>query len=135
NARIEETSSATATGRIAIVTGDDASRGAQLALGTDRIWYSDEERKRAAAGTVRRGWVTLPTATDPFDQTRADAPNRLQDRLPGAVITARWGTPDRLYVLTRGGVHLLERHADGSWHLLTFYDQAATHRNWKGKVP
>ncbi|MER5755863.1 glycoside hydrolase domain-containing protein [Streptomyces sp. NPDC002088] len=138
DAHRQETDAAAATGRLALFLDDDSPRGTQLALGTDRIWYADAAALRAAENTALSGWVTLPTAADPFDPARQAAPDRLLDRLDGAVLAAYWGTADRLYALTRTSVYLFDRDpTTGTWapqadHL---YDQAAVHRNWKGKVP
>ncbi len=121
--------------------GEADGRGSLLALGTDRVWYTDTELAEAAeaAGGMRTGWVTLPTGTDPYDPARpggAAAPDRTQDRLAGAVLGVRFGSPDRIYALSRRGVYLMQRNLDRSWQpLRTLYDQASVRLNWKGKTP
>jgi hypothetical protein len=110
--------------RPAVANLDDA-HGTQVALGTHRIWYTDDRSPDA--------WVTLPANTNPFNPLVANP--LAQDALDGAVLAAHWGTANRLYVLTRGGVYLLERNAAGAWQRQQLYDQAAVRRNWKGKIP
>jgi hypothetical protein len=103
-----------------------------VALGTDRIFYADTAALAAAAGG-NSGWVTLPTATDPYDVSKT-APDRGQDGLDGPVLVPRFGDADHLYALTRTSVYAFTRTA-GTWARAQLYDQVQVHRNWKGKVP
>jgi hypothetical protein len=123
-ARDAEDSRSARAMRPAVANLDDAY-GTQVALGTHRIWYTDDRTPDA--------WVTLPAATNPFNPLVANPLD--QDALDGAVLMARWGTANRLYVLTRGGVYLLERNAAGAWQRQRLYDQGEARRNWKGKAP
>ncbi len=83
-------------------------------------------------------WVTLPSRTNPF---AGAAPNRQQDVLhPGekedrGVLMARWGSRDRLYVLTSMGVFLLERQVNNQWTRRQLYDQIAVKDATKWKTP
>ncbi len=128
-AQSDEAGKSAASSRIAAISGP---HGTQLALGTDRLWYADD-----AAISSRKpgnsGWVTLPSLNDPYDSAAA-APARAQDQLDGPVLVPRWGSPDRLYVLTRTSVYAFTRTA-GVWAQEKLYDQVQVHRNWKGKVP
>jgi Domain of unknown function (DUF1906) len=119
---------------LAMVANESAAAGSQLVLGTQRVWYRDEVTLAAAAAVGGTGWVTLPTGTDPYLSTLA-APAPAQDRLDALVLALQWSGPDRLYVLTERSVYALRRTA-GAWQPLEhLYDQAAVHRNWKGRVP
>ena len=128
-AQSDEASKAALTSRIALTTGP---AGTQVALGTDRVYYTDDAMLAAAPGG-RSGWVTLPTASDPYDVAKT-APDRAQDRLDGPVLVPRWADRDHLCVLTRTSVYGFTRAA-GSWTRQQLYDQVQVHRNWKGKVP
>lgn len=83
-------------------------------------------------------WVTLPSGTNPY---APGALHRWQDVLhpdqgrDRGVLMARWGTPDRLYVLTTYGVFLLERQVNGSWTKQQLYDQIAVEKATKLKTP
>jgi hypothetical protein len=120
---------------LAAVGNETAAGGTQLALGTQRVWYRDDATAAAASAAAdgRTGWVTLPTATDPYASTLA-APLTAQDLLDTYVIGLAWGGPDLLYVLTQTSVYALRRSA-GAWQPVEhLYDQKAVRRNWKGKV-
>jgi hypothetical protein len=131
-ARAKEKAASRLTGRPALVHDPASARGTQVALGTDRVWYTDDDlQRRKAAG--RSGWVTLPAATDPYDPALA-RPDRGRDRLDGPVLALRWGSANQLYALTSKSVYLVERVA-GAWTTRRLYDQTAVHRDWKGKVP
>jgi hypothetical protein len=128
-AQSDETAKSALASRIALTAGPG---GTQVALGTDRIFYADTAALAAAAGG-NSGWVTLPTATDPYDVSKT-APDRGQDGLDGPVLVPRFGDADHLYVLTRTSVYAFTRTA-GTWAHAQLYDQVQVHRNWKGKVP
>ena len=104
----------------------------RLAVGTDRVWFSERWGSSRWDGAVwRREWVTLPTATDPRagDASPPGAPTALtQDRLgpgppPWAMIlptpgirVLRWQSPTVLLAVTEGAVHsLTDPGAPGAW--------------------
>jgi hypothetical protein len=106
----------------------------RLAVGTDRVWLSEQWGSSRWDGAVwRRQWVTLPTATDPRagDASPPGAPNALlQDQLPpgpppwtafGAtpgIRVLRWQSPTVLLAVTEGAVHsLTDPGAPGAWAL------------------
>ena len=80
----------------------------QVAVGTDRIWYTDDGLQAKKAS--RSGWVTLPTGTDPY----AGGTNRKQDSLNDVVRMVKWADKDTLFVLGLGFLHRLTRTA-GKW--------------------
>jgi hypothetical protein len=121
-----ENKAAAPVSRIAVAAGDETAHGTQLALGTDRVWYTDDSLRR---------WITLPTSSDPFDGAHPTAPDRAQDRRKGRVLQTVWGAPDRLYVLADDEVVRISRDAAGAWSQLVLYDRTLVRRNWKGKVP
>jgi len=100
--------------RMGLFAQPGSRRGTQRALGTDRVWYMDDERQFAARG-VLSGWVTLPSLTDPYDPVAVGAPNRDKDKLEGPVRALQWGAEDRLYVLTEKSIYFFERNADLIW--------------------
>lgn len=132
-AQAAELKASPAIWRPALVAGD-AAHGTQIAIGTDRVWYLDDARLQAKAGT-RTGWVSLPTGDDPYDPALPGRPLRDRDKLTGRILALRWGTPDRLYALTNQGVHALERLANGSWTETRLYDREATRLATKRKTP
>jgi hypothetical protein len=93
----------------------------QLAIGTNRVWYSERWGRSqwdGVAGVFRRSWVTLPTGGDP---RAGDAQDTVTDVIPpgpfpagtvdnsGGIRVLRWATDHRLYVLMPGSVHRLDR--------------------------
>ncbi len=83
----------------------------QLAIGTNRVWYTEDW------GTT---WRTLPAGVNTNTDARANknAINEALDVLPGgtkAVRTCRWETPDRLWVMTKSSLFRFERDAAGTW--------------------
>jgi hypothetical protein len=106
----------------------------RLAVGTDRVWFSELWGRSRWDGTVwRREWVTLPTATDPRagDAAPPAAANALsQDQLPpgprpwtalgatSGIRVLRWQSPTVLLAVTEGTVHsLTDPGAPGAWAL------------------
>jgi hypothetical protein len=96
----------------------------RVALGTHRVWLS--ESAPGAPATWNSTWVTLPSAVDPRRPSRPGATDFRQnwsDDTPfdswyksapepdAIVIALRWATPDRLLVLCRGAVFLLDYDA------------------------
>jgi hypothetical protein len=98
----------------------------QLAVGTNRVWYTEGWGRSfwdAVAGVWRRDWRTLPSFTDPRagDATAGDAltrdvlpPGRAAPGLgpeaaPAGIRALRWATDHRLYAVMRGAVHRLDR--------------------------
>jgi hypothetical protein len=93
----------------------------QLALGTSRVWYSEQWFRtfRDATFTARVQAVTLPSATDPRAGDANDShtdvldpgpiPPDTQDVRTTGVRALRWAGPDRLYALMPGAVHRLDR--------------------------
>ncbi len=95
----------------------------QLAIGTRRVWYTDDWGKR---------WYTLPSITQ--DPSAVDAagrgPRTDQDLVDGEVLVLRWGTADQLYALTANCVYLFRRTAGAggapdTWARTTLYDGPA----------
>jgi hypothetical protein len=108
----------------------------RLAVGTDRVWFSQQWGASHWDGAVwRRQWVTLPAATDPRagDASPPAAPNALtQDRLPpgpppwttinptSGIRVLRWQSPTVLLAVTEGTVHsLTDPGGPGVWALAT----------------
>jgi hypothetical protein len=106
----------------------------RLAVGTDRVWFSELWGRTRWDGAVwRKEWVTLPTATDPRagDASPPAAPNALlQDQLPPGprpwaataarpgIRVLRWQSPTVLLAVTEGAVHsLTDPGAPGAWVL------------------
>jgi hypothetical protein len=106
----------------------------RLAVGTDRVWFSEQWGSSRWDGVVwRRHWVTLPTATDPRagDASPPGTANALtQDQLPpglppwtaiGAtpgIRVLRWQSPTVLLAVTEGTVHsLTDPGVPGAWAL------------------
>jgi hypothetical protein len=106
----------------------------RLAVGTDRVWFSQRWGRSKWDGAVwRRQWVTLPSATDPRagDTSPPAAPNALvQDRLPPGpppwttlavtpgIRVLRWQSPTVLLAATEGAVHsLTDPGGPGAWAL------------------
>lgn len=141
SAREAEERRTAAVSAIAVVAVETTPAGTQVALGTNRIWYRDDATDEAARVAGKgTGWVTLPTATDPYGAALT-APATTQDILDASVLGLAWAGPNLLYVLTRTSVYALRRTpgsgaVPSTWaapaHL---YDQATVRRNWKGKVP
>ena len=101
----------------------------QLALGTSRVWYSEQWFRTFTDATfvIRVQAVTLPSATDPRAGDANDAHTDVLDPGPvppgtrdphhTGVRALRWAGPDRLYALMPGAVHRLDRpHGTASWH-------------------
>lgn len=100
----------------------------QLLIGTDRLWYSENNGVR---------WVTLPTATDPLPAPSPPAAppppvlDTAQDNLGEAIIACRWADPDTAWVLTTGSIHRFDRapgtHAAAvpSWTIARVASQSA----------
>lgn len=99
----------------------------QIAVGTTRVWYSEQWGRKFAAGPVWGvTWRTLPSRTDPRANDAADLTT---DRLrsgphpPGTIDTwatgvrvLRWADEHRLYAVMPGAVHRLERNPGNlSW--------------------
>jgi Domain of unknown function (DUF1906) len=127
-----ESAASASTSRLALLSQSGSDRGTQVALGTDRVWYTDDALL-AAPGKLGSGWVTLPSGGDPYGGA---APDRKQDQLAGKVLQPCWGSADRLYVLTEKGVHSFERGADAKWTLgPSLYDQDAVEKKTKVKAP
>ena len=114
----------------------------RLAVGTDRVWFTEQWGASNWDGAVwRRQWVTLPTATDPRagDVQPPAAPNALaQDQLPpgpppwttfGAtpgIRVLRWQSPTVLLAVTEGTVHSLTDPGGGAaWALAAVATRAA----------
>ena len=100
----------------------------QVALGTSRVWYSEQWFRTFAdnvAGVWRVQAVTLPSFTDPRAANANDAvtdvlehgpiPPRTVDTWATGVRALRWAGPDRLYVLMPGVVHRLDRMPNRTW--------------------
>lgn len=95
----------------------------RLAVGTDRVWFTERWGRSHWDGWVwRRDWVTLPTRTDPRagDAAPPAAAGALtQDRLPPGprpwaalstrpgIRVLRWASPTVLLAVTEGAVHSL----------------------------
>lgn len=83
----------------------------QLAIGTNRVWYTQDW------GTT---WRTLPQGANTNVDARANAAaiNNALDVLPGGttdIRACRWETPDRLWVLTSSSLFRYERDGAGQW--------------------
>lgn len=106
----------------------------RLAVGTDRVWFSQLWGSSRWDGAVwRRNWVTLPTATDPRagDAAPPATANALtQDQLPPGpppwtaagptpgIRVLRWQGPTVLLAVTEGAVHSLTDPGGGAaWAL------------------
>jgi hypothetical protein len=115
----------------------------QLAVGTTRVWYSEQWGRSFLDGNViRRHWDTLPSAgpAAPTDPRAGDTNDALTNDFgalagppPGGIDWGtgihilRWAGPDRLYVLQRGAVHRLDRNppVTGQWTRTTILTRAA----------
>ena len=107
-AKEDETDQIAAASHLALIANPNCLRGTQIALGTNRIWYSDNVTKAAKSGSSQ-GWVTLPSGSDPFGGA---APDVKQDALDSPVRSACWASADVLYVLTAGCLYRFERQVD-----------------------
>jgi hypothetical protein len=100
----------------------------QLAVGTHRIWYSEQWGRTTWAGVPgvwRRQWTTLPSNTDPRASNNTSAANAARDVLPPGpaagggigIRVLRWASPDRVYALTRGAIYQFDRNppTTGAW--------------------
>ena len=101
----------------------------QVALGTTRVWYSEQWFHTFAdnvAGVWRVQAVTLPSFADPRAGNANDAvtdvlehgpvPPGTVDPSSTGVRALRWAGPGRLYVLMPGAVHRLDRNpANRAW--------------------
>ena len=85
------------------IIGDNATPTTQLAVGTDRVWYTDDALQ-AARGS-RSGWVTLPTGTDPY----SGGTRRKQDQSFDVIRMVKWADKDTLYVLGMSNLSRLTR--------------------------
>lgn len=111
----------------------------QLAVGTSRVWYSEQWLRSfldSIANVFRINAVTLPSRTDPRS---GDAPDTVTDVLaPGplpagtvdfwatGIRALRWAGEDRLYALMRGAVHRLDRNTgNGRWTRTRIYRRTA----------
>ncbi len=118
-AQAAERAASAAVSRMALVTRrGSANTVTQLALGTSRVWYTDDDLRAAAAGSGRSGWVTLPAGSDPYDPANPRAPDAAQDDLGACVLALAWATPDRLYALTETSVVRIARDPGGPWRPL-----------------
>ena len=88
----------------AAVIADDTTT--QLAVGTDRVWYSTSFGRKAKAG--KPAWVTLPSEKNVV--TGEGFINRKRDVIEGGIVALRWADKDRLVILNRS-VYLLDRSA------------------------
>jgi hypothetical protein len=100
----------------------------QLAIGTNRVWYSENWGSKVWTGAAfATSWRTLPSRTDP---RAADAANFTTDVLPPGpfppgsidrspgVRALRWSGEHRLYAVMPGAIYRLERTpATMSWRL------------------
>ena len=101
----------------------------QVALGTSRVWYSEQWFRTFADNAVgmwRVQAVTLPSFTDPRAGNANDAVTDVLEHGPAppgtldawstGVRAMRWAGPDRLYVLMPGAAHRLDRNpANRAW--------------------
>jgi hypothetical protein len=84
----------------------------QLALGTNRVWYTED---------WGANWQTLPTNKDARPKPKTPDPKKVDksvDVLPGgtpAIRVCRWETKDRLWVITIGALYRYERDGAGQW--------------------
>jgi hypothetical protein len=78
-----------------------------LAFGSHRVWYCEDWGQHWIPGApAPDSWRTLPTGTNPFEQTNAagqPAPNLNQDSLHSMVIRVAFVDDNRLLVLTQAG--------------------------------
>lgn len=93
----------------------------RLAVGTDRVWFTERWGQTHWDGAVwRKEWVTLPTRTDPRAGDAAAPPALTQDQLPGgpppwpaagvrpgSIRVLRWQSPTVLLAATDSAVHSL----------------------------
>ncbi len=112
-----------------------AGAATRLAIGTDRVWFTERWGRTHWDGAVwRKEWVTLPTGTDPRAGDAAPPANPAaltQDRLPngpapwpaagpvsGSIRVLRWVSPTVLMVATNSAVHTLTQPGGaGVWGL------------------
>jgi hypothetical protein len=140
DARRQEQEASALFSRMGLFAIRGGRQGTRRALGTNRVWYTDDERQFAVSqlprGSLASGWVTLPSLTDPYDATRPGAPLASQDVLDSAVLAVEWGAEDRLYVLTETSVYFFEKNPDGTWNApVQLYDAVAVQRDQKFKTP
>lgn len=110
----EDTSSAFYTqpaviGHVRGVTPNPVTPIAQMLIGTNRLWYSDN---------FGANWVTLPTGTDPLPAvipSGAAGLNGAQDNLGEPIIATRWQGPDVAWVLCPQTLYRFRRNP-GSHH-------------------
>lgn len=98
-----------------------ADGGLRVALGTNRIWLSDDW---TGAGATNNTWVTVPSKEDPrrgsSDDTGTDV--RYSDS-DGKVVALRWLGPKRLLVLMQRAVLIYREGVDGKWLVDTVSDK------------
>ncbi|CCK31821.1 hypothetical protein BN159_7442 [Streptomyces davaonensis JCM 4913] len=118
----------------------------QLAVGTNRVWYSERWGRSWQSGAIwKRLWDTLPAdpgvPSPPVDPRAGDANDAVTNTFtalsgplplgalawPNGIHALRWGGEDRLYVLQRGAVHRLDRNPAlvGPWTLTTIMTRPA----------
>ena len=102
----------------------------QLAIGTQRIWYTESWGQNAVwSDRVARTWVTLPSG---------GAPSYVTDQVFDWFLVLRWGNADNLYAVTTKRVLHLRRVA-GVWTQTVLWDKGplATKKakNWGAVIP
>lgn len=123
-----------ATSRPALIDSATCVRGTQIAMGSNRVWYTDGAVAAARLGSSA-GWVTLPTASDPFGGAQ---PNLTQDVLDGPIRMLHWAGPQVLYALTRTGLYRFERQVTlqtGNTHTNATLDGLSTNVWEAGWLP
>lgn len=112
----------------------------QLAVGTTRVWYSEQwgfSQQDPITGLFTRQWVTLPGGVNPRSGNANDTTTDLvppgpqpfpaeHARYARGVRALRWSGPDRLYVLMQGALYRLDRTpATGTWTRMTVVTRPA----------
>jgi hypothetical protein len=95
--------------------------GTRLAIGTKRIWLSDDWR---TTGNTANTWVTLPKNRDPRRDNRDDTGTDVRyGDSAGAVIALRWLSSTRLLVLMRRAVLIYRQAAPDDWRVDVISDK------------
>jgi hypothetical protein len=114
-----------------------AAGKARLAIGTHRLWLSDEWDPKAPPA-ARMAWRTLPSGTDPGWAASPDFEIDSADKEVGAIIAARWlvdgsGTADtsRLLALHERAILRFSPKPGGGWEskVLAFFKKKAITEN------
>jgi hypothetical protein len=108
----------------------------QLAIGTNRVWYTEDWG--VTWRTLEKGVNTNTDARPKKEKGKKLVVNETLDVLPGGspkIRACRWETPDRLWVMTSGSLHRFERDSAGQWSRTTqAVHPVLSRRGKKGRI-